>query len=51
MYDSNWCLTCGLPFTPVEESYETSCIGADFTNWETIDNDELCQCADEDDND
>lgn len=53
MYDNdpNWCPVCGLPFTPTEERFEISGIGDEFTHWETITHDDLCQCADEDDDD
>ncbi|WP_177339478.1 hypothetical protein [Pseudomonas sp. Leaf127] len=49
--DPNWCLTCGYPFTPTEEIHETSGIGDQFTDWVTCVNDEVCQCAVEDDDD
>lgn len=52
MYDPNICLDCGLPFEPVEWSADISGIGDDCTNWVTFDDDdELCHCAAEDDDD
>ncbi|WP_018926373.1 hypothetical protein [Pseudomonas umsongensis] len=51
MYDQNICLGCGLPFEPVEWSADLSGIGDDFTNWMTFVDDEVCQCATEDDDD
>lgn len=51
MYDPNLCLSCGLPFDPVEGSADLSGIGDDDTNWVTFVDDEVCQCAVGDDDD
>jgi len=51
MYDSNLCLSCGLPFAPVEWTEDLSSIADDCTDWMTFLDDEVCQCAAEDDDD
>jgi hypothetical protein len=51
MYDLDLCLTCGLPFTPVELSHDIFGLGDEFTNWVAFVDDEVCQCAAEDDDD
>ncbi|WP_431480294.1 hypothetical protein [Pseudomonas simiae] len=49
MYDPNICLDCGLLFKLVEWPEELSGIGEDDTYWVTVVDDEVCQCAAEDD--
>ena len=49
MYDPNYCLECGLPFEPVERLAEVSGIGDDDLEWVTLVEDQVCQCAAEDD--
>lgn len=51
MYDINLCLICAMPFYPVEWSEDVSGIGDDFSDWVTFVDDEVCQCATEDDDD
>lgn len=51
MYDSNLCLNCALPLEPVEWTEDISGIGDDSTNWVTLTDDEVCDCAAEDNDD
>ncbi|WP_338584223.1 hypothetical protein [Pseudomonas sp. MAG733B] len=51
MYIPTICLDCGLPSEPIEWTEDLSGIGDDSADWVTFDDDEVCQCAAEDDND
>jgi|GEM_PF-2019298 hypothetical protein len=49
--DDNTCPLCGLPYQAVEWFEDLSGIGDDFTDLVSFqDDDELCRCAAEDEN-
>lgn len=51
MYDPNICLNCGQPFEPYAWCADVSGIGDDGPVLEYFQEDELCSCAAEDNDD